>query len=310
LLDDGQLTLSRKNAVDFGGGNRQAFPGEATAPSFRRQAHLPCDLEGAELKRHLFVALLASLVMLSAGAVRAQPEDMNDPLEPMNRAFFNFDMFLDRILMKPAAEVYVAVVPDPGRRAVHNVLQNMGEPIIFANDMLQGDFSAAHITVARFLLNSTFGLAGIFDWASQSGLPKQSGDFGQTLYVWGVPSGPYLFLPLLGPTNPRDAVGYGIDSVADPVGYAFWVSGLRWANFAEFGAGTVDERSSQLQTLDELQKTAIDFYAEIRSLARQHRAVVLRHGKAPPTPAFDEFDEETMPAPPPATPRPLGKPTS
>ncbi|MGH6988920.1 MAG: MlaA family lipoprotein [Stellaceae bacterium] len=264
------------------------------------------------MKRHSLIVLLASALMLSACAAGAQTQD-NDPLEPMNRAFFGFNLFLDRVLMKPVTQVYVAVVPSPGRHAVHNVLQNMDEPIIFANDVLQGDFTAAHTTLARFLMNSTFGLAGIFDWASESDLPKQSGDFGQTLYVWGVPSGPYLFLPLIGPTNPRDAIGYGVDTVADPVGYAFWVSGLQWANYGEFGADTLDERSRHLNTLDELQKTAIDFYAEIRSLSRQERAIVLRHGKASPTRAFDEFDEETAPAPPPPPaghPPTAGKPAS
>jgi phospholipid-binding lipoprotein MlaA len=252
-------------------------------------------------------------MILSIGVARAQSDDMNDPFESVNRAFFSFDMFLDRILLKPVTQVYVAVVPDPGRHAVHNVLQNMDEPIIFANDVLQGEFMRAHTTMGRFLLNSTFGIAGVFDWASRSGLPKQSGDFGQTLYVWGVPSGPYLFLPLLGPTNPRDAIGYGVDSVADPIGYAFWYSGLRWATWTRFGLDTIDARSEQLQTLDELQKTAIDFYAEIRSLSRQHRAIELRHGEPAPSPAFDSFDEETAPSPP-ATgkPAPLqpGKPAS
>jgi phospholipid-binding lipoprotein MlaA len=257
------------------------------------------------LKRHIVFVVLASVLIFSTGAASAQAEG-SDPLEPMNRAFFNFDMFLDRILLKPVAQAYVAVVPDPGRRAVHNVLQNMNEPIIFANDLLQGDFSAAHITMARFLMNSTFGLAGIFDWASESGLPKQSGDFGQTLYVWGVPSGPYLFLPLIGPTNPRDAIGYGVDTIADPIGYAFWTSGLVWASYSEFGAQTVDERSRQLNTLDELQKTAIDFYAEIRSLSQQERAIVLRHGQPSPSPAFDQFDEETAPPPAPNVVKPSG----
>jgi phospholipid-binding lipoprotein MlaA len=206
----------------------------------------------------------------------------------MNRAFFDFDLFLDRILLKPAAQVYVAAVPAPGRHAVHHVLDNMNEPIVFANNMLQGEFHRADVTVGRFLLNSTFGLAGIFDWASQSGLPRQNGDFGQTLYVWGVDSGPYLFLPLLGPTNPRDAIGYGVDSYADPVGYAFWnAGGLRWANWTRFGLDTVDSRSRELDTLDELQKTAIDFYAEIRSLSRQHRAIELRHGEPGDLPKLD-----------------------
>ncbi|HEX4111381.1 MAG TPA: VacJ family lipoprotein [Stellaceae bacterium] len=233
---------------------------------------------------------------------------MNDPLEPMNRVFFDFDMFLDRILLKPAAQVYVAVIPKPGRRAVRNVLNNMNEPIVFANNMLQGQFHRADITVGRFLLNSTFGIAGIFDWATGSGLPRQNGDFGQTLYVWGFASGPYLFLPLLGPSNPRDAIGYGVDSYADPVGYAFWnAGGLRWLSWTRYGIDTVDSRSQQLDTLDELQKTSIDFYATIRSLSRQHREIELHHGVAQPLPKLesDEFDEpEDKPAKPAATPSP------
>jgi phospholipid-binding lipoprotein MlaA len=192
------------------------------------------------------------------------------------------------------------------------VLQNMNEPIVFANDMLQGQFARAHITVARFLLNSVFGLGGIFDWASEDGLPKQSGDFGQTLYVWGVPSGPYLVLPFLGPTNPRDAIGYGVDSLADPIGYAFWnAGGLRWVTWTRFGLDTLYGRSQHLHTLDELQKTAIDFYAEVRSLTRQRRAIELRHGEPAPSPAFDNFDEETEPAPAaPPSPAPATQPGS
>jgi phospholipid-binding lipoprotein MlaA len=245
------------------------------------------------LKRYIFVLLLGSVLAISSGAARAQQEDMNDPLEPMNRVFFDFDMFLDRILLKPVAQVYVAVIPPPGQHAVRHVLTNMNEPIVFANNMLQGQFHRADVTVGRFLLNSTFGIAGIFDWATDSGLPRQNGDFGQTLYVWGFDSGPYLFLPLLGPTNPRDAIGYGVDSYADPVGYAFWnAGGLRWVSFTRFGLDTVDSRAQQLDTLDELEKTSIDFYATIRSLSRQHRAVELRHGEPAPLPKLESDDSD------------------
>jgi phospholipid-binding lipoprotein MlaA len=249
------------------------------------------DLGVPILKRYYLAILLASALVFSTGAARAAaPDNVDDPLESMNRAFFDLDLFFDRILLKPAAEVYVAIVPTPGRHAVRHVLDNMNEPMVFANNMLQGEFHRADVTVGRFLLNSTFGLAGIFDWASQSGLPKQNGDFGQTLYVWGFESGPYLFLPILGPTNPRDAIGYGVDSSADPVGYAFWVAGgLRWAGFSRFGVDAVDERSQQLDTLDELQKNAIDFYAEIRSLSRQRRAIELRHGEPGPLPKLDSM---------------------
>jgi phospholipid-binding lipoprotein MlaA len=241
--------------------------------------------------------LLASVLALSAGAVRAaEQDDVNDPLESVNRVFFDFDMFLDKILLKPATQVYVAIIPEPGRHAVNHVLANMNEPIVFANNMLQGEFHRADITVGRFLLNSTFGLAGIFDWASQSGLPKQNGDFGQTLYVWGFGSGPYLFLPLVGPSNPRDVLGFAVDNYADPVGYAFWnAGGLRWATWTRYGLNTLDERSQQLDTLDELQKNAIDFYAEIRSLSRQRRATELRHGEPGPLPKLDSLYQPDEP---------------
>jgi phospholipid-binding lipoprotein MlaA len=244
------------------------------------------------LKRFCLALLLAAVVVLSGGAALAdQPDDTDDPLESMNRKFFDFDLFLDRILVKPLAQVYVAVVPPPGRHALRHVLDNMNEPIIFANNLLQGEFHRADITLGRFLLNSTFGFGGIFDLASHSGLPKQNGDFGQTLYVWGVGSGPYLFLPVLGPTNPRDAVGFSVDNVGDPIGVAFWTAGIRAANWARAGTDNVDARSQQLDTLDELQKNAIDFYAEIRSLARQRRAIQLRHGEPGPYPKLDLLDQ-------------------
>ncbi|HEY7990684.1 MAG TPA: VacJ family lipoprotein [Stellaceae bacterium] len=252
------------------------------------------------MKRYILTMLFAGVVALSGTAcsAAADQDDVNDPLESMNRAFFDFDMFLDHILLKPAAQVYVAVVPEVGRRSVRHVLDNMNEPIIFANNILQGEFHRADVTLGRFLLNSTFGLAGIFDWATGEGLPKQNGDFGQTLYVWGFPSGPYLFLPLLGPSNPRDAIGYGVDSYADPVGYAFWnAGGLRWAAFTRWGVDAVDQRSQQLDTLDELEKNAIDFYAEIRSLSRQRREIELRHGEPGPYPKLESLGEPESPKP-------------
>ena len=248
-----------------------------------------------KLRRHLLLLSVGMVLAVSACAAKADQDDMNDPYESMNRAFFDFDLFLDRIMVRPLAQLYVDVVPDPGRHAVRNVLGNMNEPIVFANNMLQGEFKRAHTTVARFLLNSTFGIGGIFDWATGDGLPKQSGDFGQTLYVWGVEDGPYLFLPVLGPTNPRDAVGFGVDNLADPVGYAFWnAGGLRWLDWTRFGVDAVDQRSTQLDTLDELQKSAIDFYAQIRSLSRQKRARELRHGEPAPMPKFESLIEEDL----------------
>jgi len=237
--------------------------------------------------------LLAAVLAVSGSApLAAQSDDNNDPLESMNRKFFDFDLFLDRIVVKPVARAYVKVVPAPGRHAIRHVLDNMNEPIVFANNVLQGQFRRAGITTGRFLLNSTFGFGGILDLASHSSLPKQSGDFGQTLYAWGVGPGPYLFLPVLGPTNPRDAVGFGVDSAADPVGYAFWTAGsLRYINYSRSLTDNIDQRSQQLDTLDELQKNAIDFYSEVRSLARQRRDIELRHGEPGPLPKLDQLDQ-------------------
>lgn len=225
-------------------------------------------------------------------AERADFEETNDPLEPLNRQIFDFNLFVDRILLKPVAKTWRTVVPEPGRDAIRNFLDNLGEPVIFANDMLQGQFSRAHTTVARFLFNSTFGLGGLMDLASKNGLEKQSGDFGQTLYSWGVPDGPYLVLPILGPSNPRDAIGMGVDSYVDPFGYLAVDYGAQAANYGRPAAKGVDERARNIETLDELQKNAIDFYAQLRSLFRQRRASELRHGEPGPLPGLDSFYQD------------------
>jgi phospholipid-binding lipoprotein MlaA len=226
-------------------------------------------------------------------AARAEFEATNDPLEPMNREIFDFNLFLDRILIKPVSQGYRTVVPEFGRNAIRHFLNNLGEPVIFANDMMQGEWKAAHDTVGRFLINSTFGIAGTVDIAGQTGLERQSGDFGQTLFSWGIPSGPYLVLPIFGPSDPRDAVGMGVDGVMDPWGYLAGAYGA--ANSATIGrtaASGVDLRSRNIETLDDLQRNAIDFYAEIRSLYRQHRASELRHGRPVPMPSLDSLDSE------------------
>jgi phospholipid-binding lipoprotein MlaA len=221
-------------------------------------------------------------------AARAEFEHTNDPFEPLNRKIFDVNQVLDRILIKPIAVTYQAAVPEDGRTAIRNFLSNLHEPVVFANNMLQGEFKRAHDTVGRFAMNSTLGVGGIFDLATKAGLEKQSGDFGQTLYSWGVPEGPYLFLPILGPSDPRDAIGYGVDSLADPYGWAIPGSTITNADYGRFAIGGVDLRAENIQTLDEVQRSAIDFYAELRSLYRQHRAAELRHGEPPPLPELDE----------------------
>ena len=244
--------------------------------------------------RWLRLAALAGVVLaVSAWATppsepvaRAEFDRTNDPLEPMNRKILDFNLFLDRILIKPVAQGYRWAVPEFGRNRMRNFLDNLGEPVIFINDSLQGEFSRANTTAGRFLFNSTFGIGGLWDQASRIGMERQTGDFGQTLYAWGVPDGPYLMLPILGPSNPRDAVGIGVDSYLDPFRYLARHYGANNAGLYRWIAFGIDERSRNIESFDEIQKNAIDLYAQLRSLWRQHRAAELRHGE--PAPPEDE----------------------
>ena len=250
--------------------------------------------------RWLSRLLLLGLIVTGSGcatpptdpAALADFKATNDPLEPMNRKIFTFNQYLDRYLIKPVAIGYKTVLPDFSRNMIRNFLNNLKEPVVFANDLLQGEFKIAHDTFARFLMNSTFGLGGLFDMAQYADLPRQTGDFGQTLYAWGAPEGPYLVLPVFGPSSPRDAIGMGVDSVMDPFGYLAGAYDAAWdAGLGRAAATGVDERARNIETLDDIQRNSIDFYAQLRSLYRQHRASDLRHGRPAPLPDFDTEDE-------------------
>lgn len=214
-------------------------------------------------------------------AARAAYEQSNDPLEPLNRKTFALNQSLDKWFFKSTAQAYVAVLPGDARKAVHHMLDNMKEPTLFFNNLLQGQFERASITLGRFVVNTTVGFGGMVDVMTLSGVERQPADFGQTLYVWGVPSGPYLILPILGPTNPRDAVGSAVDSYDDPFTILANDHGVTELTTARFVVGGIEERASVLDELDSLEKNSVDFYAEMRSLAQQHRAAELKNGKAP-----------------------------
>lgn len=214
-------------------------------------------------------------------AARAAYDQANDPLEPLNRKTFALNQFLDKWFFKPTAQTYVAVVPDDGRKAIHHMLDNMKEPTLFFDNLLQGQFKRASISLGRLVVNTTVGFGGMVDVMTLSGVERQPADFGQTLYVWGMPSGPYLILPMLGPTNPRDAVGSAVDSYDDPFTILANDHGITELTTTRFFVGGVEERASVLDELDSLEKNSVDFYAEMRSLAQQHRAAELRNGKAP-----------------------------
>ena len=255
----------------------------------------------------LTAALVGCATPPSDPAARAAYVQNNDPLEPLNRKTLALNMFIDRILLKPVTKVYITVLPADMREAVRRVLDNMKEPTFVINNVLQGEPKRAVISAGRFTLNSTFGVAGIFDIAAKDWrLPQQKADFGQTLFVWGLPNGPYLILPLLGPSNPRDGVGMGIDAYIDPFSYVATKEDIDGMQIGRFVLDGIDERAQNIDTLDDLQKNSLDFYAALRSLAQQHRNAELRHGAAPaPSSGFYD-DPGSTPAkpPPPGSPRP------
>ncbi len=229
--------------------------------------------------------LLASLVAGCATppsdpAERAVFEQTNDPLEPLNRQTFELNLLLDRILLKPVTKVYIAIVPEEGRDALKHALDNMKEPVVVINNVLQGNLDRAGASVGRFAINSTIGIGGLLDLASKWGVDKESGDFGQTAYVWGLPEGPYLMLPILGPSNPRDLVGMGADAYMDPFSFLATTKNLDQIQITRFVLGGIDQRAQVIDVLDDLEKNSLDYYAQLRSLSQQKRAAELRHGNA------------------------------
>ncbi|MBF0354682.1 MAG: VacJ family lipoprotein [Alphaproteobacteria bacterium] len=236
----------------------------------------------------------------AAGDKEAQAEwvQTNDPAEPTNRNLHAFNQGIDDNVLKPMAEGYRDYVPANFRTNIRNVLTNLSEPLVAANDLLQGEFLRAANAIGRFCVNSTFGFLGMGDVAGGGGLEHHDEDFGQTLAVWGVGEGPYIVLPLLGPSNPRDAVGTAVDFVGNPTNW--FIPGLPLA--ASVGKGTVtavDKREKYLEPLNEVQRTSLDYYASLRSLYRQKRADDIRNGKKGPTmpaPGLAAMDAESTKA--------------
>jgi phospholipid-binding lipoprotein MlaA len=280
------------------------------------QLRTGCDTGGrrpAGARTGLGLAVAGLLAALVAGcatppadpAARAEFEQINDPFEPGNRYFFELNRFLDIMVMRPSADTYRTIVPEYGRDRIHGILDNMGEPITVANLFLQARLHDAGVVIGRFLVNSTVGVGGMFDVATSLDLPSKHGDFGQTLYVWGMPEGPYLVLPLFGPSNIRDGIGTGVDSFGDPVGWSFSIPGYALENWVQAGATALDQRSRYIEALDSMEKSSIDFYAQMRSMARQHRTKELTGKSAPSTPAPD-YDFPDEPAAKPVA-KPAGK---
>jgi len=212
----------------------------------------------------------------NAAAVAAY-EEANDPIEPLNRYFFELNNFLDIIVLRPAAEIYDGVLPGFAKNGVRSFLDNLRSPVILANDLLQGEWDRAGDTTARFGINTTAGVLGLRDPATGWGYERHGEDFGQTLAVYGVGEGPYFYAPLLGPAPPRDLAGFGVDRFFDPLTYILWDEAYT-IPVTRFVLNGVDLRARNLNTLDEIERTSIDYYAAVRSLYRQSRADEIQNG--------------------------------
>jgi phospholipid-binding lipoprotein MlaA len=220
---------------------------------------------------------VALLVPLLAGACAGMPRDaslpINDPNEEMNRRV----MAANLEILRPASEFVKAAVPGPVHDRLHDLNSHSREPRIFVNNLLQGRPEAAAHTAARFAMNTVFGIGGLVDVASREGLQQESGDFGQTLFVWGVGEGPYVVRLYLGPSTLRDAVGSTVDMIADPLGRL--IGPQIAVSVATTGLDAVD----RLGQLKQAETASIDFYSFIRSSYYQMRRAQLREAVGLPS---------------------------
>lgn len=241
---------------------------------------MPASFEGSKM-RLLLSRLLVATSVLSVAACATRPpasdpdavaefQQNNDPAEPTNRFFYRVNDGIDTYVFRPVAVAYRAVVPGAVRRPVHNLLANISSPVIFANDVMQAKPRRAGDTMMRFLINTTAGVGGLFDVADSLGYPQHNTDFGVTMALWGVGEGPFLFLPVLGPTNPRDAGGFAGNIALDPLTYASF-GGSAALGYSRYGLSAVDARERVLDPVDQVKRTALDPYATFRSLYRQNR---------------------------------------
>jgi len=199
----------------------------------------------------------------------------NDPLEPVNRTVFSFNDRFDRHVIAPLANGYSRVVPEPVRTGIRGVIYNIGLPITLVNDVLQLKPVRAGETLARFTVNTTIGVAGLWDPATNFNLPNHSEDFGQTLAFYGVGEGPYLVLPLLGPAPPRDLLGRISDFFLDPLTYGGVHEAQAWQAGRDAADG-VDTRARYSDEIDTLRDSSVDFYSTTRGIYRQYREAEIR----------------------------------
>lgn len=229
----------------------------------------------------LVVAALASLGLAGCStsskgeAVVVGGEQISDPFESTNRTILSINEGIDKAVLEPVARGYRYVAPKPVRSSVRNFLRNLKSPVIMGNELLQGDFTGLANATGRLIINTLLGVGGLFDVADMGGIPYQPEDFGQTLAKWGVGNGPYVVVPLLGPSTMRDGTGLLVDSFLDPVRIYMFNHDLEWLHYTRVGVGIIDQREELLDVIDDLRRNSFDYYAALRSAYYQRRQALV-----------------------------------
>lgn len=274
---------------------KRFFQGRGPYPTMRASI---MNFRSVRLLTMVVACGLALSACASNGANTAAADgdyEVYDPMENLNRGVFAFNNAVDKAVMRPVAKGYRAVVPSPVRTGLRNFLNNLRSPIVFANQVLQGDMPGAGNAFARAAINTTVGVGGLIDVAAMEGLKDEPEDFGQTLGVWGVGHGPYVVLPLMGPSSMRDATGMLVDSLADPVRIYLFNTDRERLHYVRIGLSALDKREELLDLMDDLERNSFDYYAAMRSAYIQNRNAMVRDqaagkGAAPVIPDYDEYD--------------------
>ncbi|MCK0070661.1 MlaA family lipoprotein [Kordiimonas laminariae] len=235
------------------------------------------------------LAAAALIALTSACASTQGTTDPNDPWEGYNRAAYGFNKAVDQNIYRPVASVYQTVIPEPPRQGISNIMRNLREPWVLVNDILQFKFKRAGTTLSRLVVNTTIGLGGIFKISESMGIPYHSEDLGQTLAAWGVGDGPYFIIPFVGPSNGRDAIGFGTYVFADPVTIGIAKLNVKGLNLTRTGVDALDQRARAHNVINSIYEDE-NGYELMRSAYRQNRLFEIHDGN-PPSEDDDLFDE-------------------
>jgi phospholipid-binding lipoprotein MlaA len=242
-----------------------------------------------KIKTSILLLGFAATFLAIPCSTLAETED-EDPIEPVNRAIFDFNDTIDEYILEPVAKGYDYVFPTPVKTGVNNFFDNLGFPLYFVSDILQFKFTQAGEHTGRFLINTTAGVGGLIDWAKDVGLPRHHEDIGTALGYWGVGSGAYIVIPFMGPSNVRDGVCRIPGTFLNPI---FYVDNIP-VTTGLFVVDTIDTRRTLIDAIDAGKKGSLDYYTFVRNSYKQRREALINDGvipEGPGSPSVDPLDD-------------------